>query len=56
MVKVKGTAKGRDLEFETGTNISVTEGHLYVYSGTSTIAIFAPETWRDAVTEQRRAN
>lgn len=57
MVKIIGTAHGRDAEFTNGADISVTDGHLYVYqSDRSTIAIFAPGTWRDAIVEFPRAS
>lgn len=50
MVKVNGTH--RDAEFERGSAISVTDGHLYVYRGDGDIiAIFAPGDWHDAVVE-----
>ena len=53
MVKVIGTSRGRDASFSNGTAISIKDGHLLVFDidGT-TIAIFSPETWQDAVLEQ----
>lgn len=52
MVKVTGTSSGRDVTFDDGVNISVNDGHLFVYEGGGGVgAIFAPNTWRDAVVE-----
>ena len=53
MVKIIGTARGRDASFSNGTAISVKDGNLFVYNrDNTTIAIFSPETWQDAVLEQ----
>lgn len=53
---VKVTSSHRDGEFENGTSISVSDGHLYVYRLSDIIAIYAPGCWQDAVVEPKKSN